>query len=63
MKTLTIPSTATRDQRDAFIEKSVKHILRALARMERYRGQTVQHATMPQAASAEGSGHADPRDH
>jgi hypothetical protein len=63
MKTLTIPSTATRDQRDAFIQKSVKHILRALARMERCRGQTVQHAPLPQAAGAEGSSHADPRDH
>ena len=63
MKTLTIPSTATRDQRDAFIQKSVKHILRALARMERYRGQTGPRSSMLLAASAEGSGHADPRDH
>ncbi len=60
MKTITIPTTATRDQRDAFIQKSVKHILRALARMERYRAQPGTGSSKAPKASEKGSTHADP---
>ena len=60
MKTITIPTTATRDQREAFIQKSVKHILRALARMERYQPQPGPDSSKAPKASEKGSTHADP---
>ena len=60
MKTITIPTTATRDQREAFMQKSVKHILRALARMERYQPQPGTDSSRAPRASEQGSTHADP---
>jgi hypothetical protein len=35
MNAVTIPTTATRDQRDAFIQQAIRRIQRALRKMER----------------------------
>jgi hypothetical protein len=54
MNTITITTTATRDERDAFIQQATSRIQRALRKMERIKEQPAQRSTGSPAISEKG---------